>query len=91
MIKLESPAIKFTLINLDHLRSSQINLDPHSSLKLHFGTMGNTTFCGNCSELCLELVTEVRCDQPEKELIRSIRSLGAALSEVAIWVVLSIP
>ena len=27
MIKLESPAIKFTLINLDHLRSSQIISD----------------------------------------------------------------
>ena len=39
--------------------------------------MGNTAFCGNCSELCLELVTEARCDQPEKELIRTIRCLGA--------------
>eukprot|EP00435_Cladocopium_sp_Y103_P019838 s1396_g4.t2 len=37
--------------------------------------MGNTPFCGNCSELCLELVAEVRCDQPEKDMIHTIRKL----------------
>ena len=37
--------------------------------------MGNSAFCGNCSEMCREQFEEVRCDQPEKQRIYAVRKL----------------
>eukprot|EP00438_Fugacium_kawagutii_P027073 Skav214864 [mRNA] locus=scaffold16:554197:555334:+ [translate_table: standard] len=35
--------------------------------------MGNTAFCGNCSEVCREQISEIQCDQPAKDRIYAFR------------------
>lgn len=35
--------------------------------------MGTTAFCGNCSEVCKEQISEIRCDAPEKDRTYAFR------------------
>jgi len=37
--------------------------------------MGNSCVCGNVSEMCLEEVSTIRCDEPEKDRIQAVRKL----------------